>query len=424
MSGVLTTGKLVLTNTVSNQDAFDRLRVSEPNTLFEYVPTLGKLPTVISEVFSGSGTSVAKLNESYIEMKLANSGVGKVVRQSYEYIQYQAGKSKLMILTGILEVSGGVPDVIARIGCFDSSVEKTVVAGSGNGLFFELNGTTMYVVMRLNNVDTKVARNNWNFDTFNGSGPSGLTITDFSKAMIFAIDQEWLGVGRVRFGFFINGVFHLAHSFNNSGIGEPTSTAITSPYTKTAKLPIRYEISSTVARNAEMRMICSTVISEGGFEPYGLNFSIGRLTAILISSEIKPIISLRLRPEEPFNRKTILIKGIDIYNSASRSIQWDLFLLPSTSTLTASDWVNINETNSVAQYDVSSTAVNLTGAILVASGYADLQANTTFNFDKYLSSPLLNSSIDGTPRVLCLAGIKLTNQDVSVFGSMTWIELL
>jgi hypothetical protein len=190
------------------------------------------------------------------------------------------------------------------------------------------------------------------------------------------------------------------------------------------KFPIRYDISSTVARNAEMRMICSTVISEGGFEPYGLNFSIGRLTAILISSEIKPIISLRLRPEEPFNRKTILIKGIDIYNSASRSIQWDLFLLPSTSTLTASDWVNINETNSVAQYDVSSTAVNLTGAILVASGYADLQANTTFNFDKYLSSPLLNSSIDGTPRVLCLAGIKLTNQDVSVFGSMTWIELL
>ena len=35
MSGTLTTGKLVLTNTQSNQDAFDRLRVSSPNTLFE-----------------------------------------------------------------------------------------------------------------------------------------------------------------------------------------------------------------------------------------------------------------------------------------------------------------------------------------------------------------------------------------------------
>jgi hypothetical protein len=436
MSGQLTTGKLVLTNTTSNQDAFDRLRVSQPNTLIELNHTIGKMPFMIDEIITGAGsTSVNITSESYIKMGVNTGVTGSVIRQSYEYFPYQPGKSKLMLFSGVLgAIDGGVTGVVSRVGSYDSSIEKTFANASGNGLFFELggsNGKVLYAVVRLNNNDTaKVAMSQWNNDTFDGNGPSGLIITDFSTAKIFTIDQEWLGVGTVRFGFFINGTFHLGHVFNHSGIGLPSSTAITAPYTKTAKLPVRCEILSSITPghtyNAEMRMICSTVLSEGGFEPAGLNFSIGRDTAVTVSTAFKPIISLKLRETEPYNRKTLVLKGLTLLNTTTRGMQWDLYLLHNDSGLTSGkSFQNVDATNSCAMYDIGSTVITLTSAdVLVDSGYADLAGTVSFNYDSYLSSPVVNSSISGRSRVIALCGKRLTNQDVTNRASLSWIEIM
>jgi hypothetical protein len=437
MSGQLTTGKLVLTNTTSNQDAFDRLRVSQPNTLIELNHTIGKMPFMIDESITGAGsTSVNITSESYIKMGVNTGATGHVIRQSYEYFPYQPGKSKLMLFSGVLgAIEGGVTGVVSRVGSYDSSINKTFAgaSGTGNGLFFELGGTNgkvLYAVVRLNDNDTaKVAMSSWNHDTFDGNGPSGLIITDFSTAKIFTIDQEWLGVGTVRFGFFINGTFHLGHVFNHSGIGLPSSTAITAPYTKTAKLPIRCEILSSITpgitHNAEMRMICSTVLSEGGFEPAGLNFSIGRDTAATVGEDLKPIISLKLRETEPYNRKTLVLKGLSLLNTTIRGMQWDLYLLHNDSGLTAKNFVNVDATNSCAMYDVSSSGITTTAFdVLVDSGYADLAGTVNFNYDSYLSSPTVNSSISGQSRVLALCGKRLGNQNVTNRASLSWIEIM
>ena len=437
MSGQLTTGKLVLTNTTSNQDAFDRLRVSQPNTLIELNHTIGKMPFMIDEIISGAGaTSVNITSESYIKMGVNTGVTGHVIRQSYEYIPYQPGKSKLMLFSGVLgAIEGGVTGVVSRVGSYDSATEKTFAGatGTGNGLFYELGGTNgkvLYAVIRLNDNDTaKVAMSEWNNDKFDGNGPSGLIITDFSTAKIFTIDQEWLGVGTVRFGFFINGIFHLGHVFNHSGIGLPSSTAITAPYTKTAKLPVRCEILSSITPghtyNAEMRMICSTILSEGGFEPAGLNFSIGRDTAVTVSTVLKPIISLKLRETEPYNRKTLVLKGLTLLNTTTRGMQWDLYLLHNDSGLTGDSFQNVDVTNSCAMYDVSSTAITITSNdVLVDSGYSDLAGTVSFNYDSYLSSPTVNSSISGQSRVLALCGKRLGNQNVTNRASLSWIEIM
>jgi hypothetical protein len=426
MSGSLTTGKLVLTNTQTNQDAFDRLRVSNPETLFELKATIGKLPFLVDEIVSGAGaTSNAILANSYIQMGVtgAAGATGKVIRQTYEYIPYQPGKSKLMIFSAVMEAqSGGIAGVISRIGCFDSVEEKTTTNKSGNGCFFELNGTTLYSVIRLNDVDNKVAQSAWNYDKFDGSGPSGLTITDFSKARILAIDQEWLGVGRVRFGFFINGYFHLGHSYNHFG-----DSAITMPYTKTAKLPVRHEISSTTGTYAEMRMICSTVLSEGGYEPTGPSFSIGQRTGISVGSTLVPIISIKLREDEPYNRKSLILKSMSVLNpSATRGTQWDLYIFPSQSNILGGAWNNVDTTNSNAQYNNTATGISgLSTGVIVDSGYTDLSSNAVYNFAKYLSSPLVNSSITGTSKVLCLAAVRVSTggPNPTINGALSWIEI-
>ena len=439
MSGTLTVGKIILTETTSNNDAFDRLRISEPETMFEFNHTMGKMPFIIDEIISGAGaTSTAHLTNAYISMGLNNSGDGsgtnKVVRQTYEYVPYQPGKSRLMIFSTVLEAtSGGITGTFQKVGCFDDYIDKTNVSGDGNGCFFELDGRVLYAVIRLNNKsghqgDRKVAQSAWNYDKFNGTGPSGLTVNDYSTAKILAIDQEWLGVGQVRFGFFINGQFHVGHIFNHFDDG------ITMPYTKTAKLPIRYEISGANNKVAEMRMICSTILSEGGFEPAGISYSIGRNSSTTISTTYKPIISIKLREVEPHNRKTIILKSLELLNTTNRSLQWDLILLPDKSYLTGGAvWTTIDTNNSITEYDTTATGItgittDITSAsdhiTVVDSGYADYSSSIQFNYEKYLASPLINSSIKGDSRVLSLVGVRLGSNDVTTYGSLTWIEIL
>lgn len=370
-------------------------------------------------------------------MSLAPGATGKVIRQSYEYVPYQPGKSKFMIFSGVLEaINGGTTGVISRIGCYDGAVEKTTISGTGNGLYFELNNKVLSACVRLNSTlsggdndgITSAPQSSWNFDRFDGTGPSKMTVNNYSKAMIFGIDQEWLGLGRVRFGFFINGSFQLGHSFNHSGLGLPVSVPITVPYTRTAKMPIRYEIQSTIdpGITAEMRMICSTVLSEGGLDPNGITYSVGRNTPKTIPkapSTFTPIISLKLKESEPYNRKTAVLQNMCIYNSSNAGIQWDLFVLPNDSSLTGAVWTDTN-TISVTQYDVSATAVDLTGAVLIQSAFSDYYDNINFEWGHYLSQPLLNSSIAGKSRVFCLVGYVLSsNQTIDSYGSFKWIEL-
>ena len=429
MSGTLTTGKLVLTNTTSNQDAFDRLRISTPDTLFELSHTIGKNHYIVDELLVGAGaTSLYQSAESYVRMELGMGITGKVVRQTYEYIPYQPGKSKLMLFTGILETHGGITGIKSRIGCFDGADEKTFAPGTGNGCFFELDNKTLYTVIRLNNVDDRVQQSDWNFDKFDGNGPSGLTLThsNFANALIFGIDQEWLGVGRVRFGFFINGTFHLGHSYNHSGI--PSGNPIQAPYTKTAKLPIRYELNgmdTAPGTTADMTMICSTVLSEGGFDPIGLIFSQGITTGISFSTdETKPLLAIKIREEEPYNRKTLVLKSLSIYNETTNGLQWDLYLLNNDSSIIGGTWNNYDLNGSIAQINTSCTGINLTNAALVDSGYADLTSSSAFNFTRYLMSPLVNSNMAGRSRVLCLAGKRLGTKTPISYGALTWVEIV
>jgi hypothetical protein len=425
MSGILTTGKLVLTNTLSNQDAFDRLRVSMPETLIDIMYTVGKNNFQLDELVIGAGaTALVNNTNSYLQMSLDSGATGKVVSQSYEYVPYQPGKSRLMIFSGVLDViNGGTTGLISRIGSFDSSVEKTFAAGNGNGLFFELNNKTLSACVRLNNADTSVPLNLWNYDKFDGTGPSGLSGLNFATTKVFAIDQEWLGVGRVRFGFFINGAFQLGHSFNHSGIGTPTSTAITVPYTKTGKMPVRAEIVSSLPVSAEMRMIAATIMSEGGLEPNGLNFSVGQRVGIVVGATLRPLISLKIRESEPYNRKTIALKAISLLNTTNRGMQWDLYMSLSDSVLTGAGFTNVDTTNSIAQYDISATGITTINSVLIDSGYSDISSNITFNYDKYLASPIINSSLSGKSKVLSLCGMALGASPTN-YGSLTWVEII
>lgn len=192
-----------------------------------------------------------------------------------------------------------------------------------------------------------------------------------------------------------------------------------------AKLPIRYEIESTSAVDAEMRMICSTVISEGGYEPIGDIFASGTTSATTIdnASTYIPIISIRLKESDPTNRATIILKHLDVINNGtgSNNLQWRVFLLADDTKLTNESFSNVHD-DSIAQIDEAASAVNVFGAHIIASGLIERRASESFEFAGYMSSPIINSSMAGKSRIFCLAAVK-TSGNIDVHATLNWLEI-
>ncbi len=410
---VSVTGAVDITS-ASNSDAFGRLRVSNPYTLFEFNSILGKQPAIIDEAITNGGTSTWVTNESYINMSVSANG-DSVIRQSHEYILYQPGKSKLVYMTGVLYSDTGptaTNNITTRIGCYDDDF----------GFYIQMRNNEISI-NRINSVLDSIPRSLWD-DSLDGSGPSGETV-DFSKAQIFWFDFEWLGVGQVRCGVVVRGVHIPYYTFTH--VNE-----LVQPYIPMAKLPLRYEIISTGSANS-MRMICGTVISEGGFSPIGRTYTHGNYTtAVTIDdgspSTYTPISAIRVRGDFPFNRTTVKLKNIDIFNNtANTSGSWKLLLNPSYNPASIG-WTGYNSTTSAVEISTTVPGVDgVTGGTILYSGFYSTRENSVINTttDELVAAPAITVGLTGTSDVAVLvANAYTTGTDPKLYTSLTWIELI
>jgi hypothetical protein len=237
-------------------DAFGRLRVANPFTTFRYYPTpLTPNSNYDEDQFltftSASNTSISYDSQNFVSMNLTGGGAGFIVRQSKCPMEYQPGKSRIVLISCVPLVSGFSGTVQANIGLMNSTYDST---GSHSftitqGIYFATDGTTLSWVRSLQGTVTTVNQSSWNIDKFDGNGPSGLSSSDIdtTKTMLLVIDQEWLGVGRVRCGFYVNGILYYAHQFVNSGQ--------TIQYTSTPKQYITHQLTTSGSATASMRQM-------------------------------------------------------------------------------------------------------------------------------------------------------------------------
>ncbi len=389
-------------------DAFGRLRVSNPTTLFDSQFEYNALPLLWETVLVAGGTATHLPNESAIRLRVTTVSGDKVTRQSRQYVRYQPGKSQFIVMTGVLGAAKA--NVRTCIGYFDDE----------NGLYFHMIGAGAEVVHREftsgSVVNHRFAQSVWNLDTMDGSGPSGITL-DFTFSQIFVIDQEWLGVGRIRFGFNIDGKIVYCHEMNHAN-------DLTTSHTTTANLPLRYEITNTgtAASNSDLLQICQTVISEGGFsDERGLIGSASNgITAISVTTR-RPILSIR--PKATFNsitnRGEVIPLGASVFAGA-QSVFWELVY---DGTLTGASYASTNA-NSIVEKDIAATAIS--GGIVVASGFVaagGAGGKGGGESADITSKLLLGSNIAGdvfTPLSLVATAFTST---ATVHGELSWKEL-
>ena len=390
-------------------DAFGRLRVSDPFTLFDsshryYDNGLWSTSTGVS------GAATFNSNQGLIDMTIGTTSGDNVFRETYKVFPYQPGKSLLAMNTFVME--SGQENQRQRVGYFSSD----------NGIFIEQSGNTEPAIVKRSSVsgsvvDTRIEQSNWNVDSLNGSGESGYTL-DLTKAQIFWADLEWLGVGTVRAGFVIDGKFINCHSFHHANNIEST-------YITTASLPCRYEIENidSVSTSGTLKQICSTVLSEGGYELRGNANAIGtdiNNEYILTSSgSFYPVVSIRLQSDK--TDAVVIPVGINILGATNNSnYKWKLVKGGTTS---GGSWTSAGSNSSV-EYNLSGTSFS--GGTVLNQGYTigSNQGSVPISIDRknlfkfqLEREPFANTSYEFT------VVIKSDSDSSEAYASINWEEI-
>jgi hypothetical protein len=326
-------------------DAFGRSRISQPITLFDSFHRYRENDKW-NTANSATGSSYSyNANSASISMSVGTANGNYVYRETTKVFAYQPGKSLHFLQTFVF--APAQTGLRQRNGYFSSE----------NGIYLELDGNTLNLVVRSKSsgvvTETRVPQSEWNIDKLDGTGPSLYTL-DIAKAHIFWGDVEWLGVGTVRCGFVINGQLIHCHSFHHSNL-------ITSTYMTTACLPLRFEIENkaTVSNTSTMQAICSSVISEGGYELRGDQYSIGHLPnssyTLTGAGVFYPVAAIRLRSDRP--DAIVLPKNICILGLTGNGSRI-AYKLVSGANVVGGTWINADTANSSVQYNLTATSMS------------------------------------------------------------------
>ena len=392
-------------------DAFGRLRISSPVTLFD--SSHRYRDNNLWSTLSASGGSVSfNQSQGLIELNVTNTAGASAIRETTKVFSYQPGKSLLVMNTFVMASSA--TNLRQRVGYF----------GDQNGIYFQLDDGNISMVERSlvtgSVTESVVSRSNWNGDKLDGTGSSGIVL-NITKAQILWMDIEWLGLGTVRVGFIINGQFIVCHSFHHANI-------IDSTYITTASLPLRYEIINKAATTGgfkTLKQICSTVISEGGYELRGLQQAIS--TPILSPKSLTtagvfyPVISIRLKSSPNRLDAIAILTALSIMGTGTGVYSWRV--VASATTSGGGAWVDAG-VDSCIEYKLDGTST--TGGRILASGFfnSKTQSSTVVDILKeaLFKFQLERNGLTGTPYELSLIVTASTNTEL-VYGSLDWEEI-
>lgn len=393
-------------------DAFGKLRISNPFTIFDSKQLHDKQPLFWDESTGGAGSTTHNPVNACTEMNVTASASDFIIRQTKQRFNYQPGKSQLILMTFYSPQTEGAT---IRIGCFTGTGANYLTPE--NGIFFECNANLSWNICKNGSTTENITQDNWNVDKLDGTGTSKKTL-DLEAPQILIIDYEWLGVGRVRVGFVIDGLIYYCHNFNHSN-----DANFNSVYMSTPNLPLRYSIQTDGTNAAELDHICSTVISEGGLEETGLLRSIDTGSTHLDADAANTIYAaIGIRLKAAYKDVTVYPEYFSMISETNDGFRWSVLLNPTLSTPLS----YVDVTNSAVQRGLGATANTITDeGFVIDSGYVPegpVQSGSESG-RRIVTALRLGSTIAGVQDRLVLAVMPLT-AGADIQASLTIRELL
>jgi hypothetical protein len=393
-------------------DAFGRLRTSSPLTLFDSSHRY-KDNNLWSGLVVGTGSTVGFVTaQGLVNISIGTTAGCSAIRETTKVFSYQPGKSLQVLNTFVMNPAKA--NLRQRVGYY----------GADNGMYLELDGDTLYFVERSLSLGTttRVAQEDWNIDTMLGAGhlnPSGITL-DISKAQILWMDIEWLGLGTVRLGFVVDGKFIHCHSFHHANL-------ITSTYITTASLPLRYEIANTgiTTSSSTLKQVCSSVISEGGYELRGIQQAVGTPVQtpvdLTTAGTYYTVVSIRLKATPNRLDAIIIMTALSILGITNNATyNWQV---RASGTSSGATWTDAG-VDSAVEYKIGGGTY--TGGRILASGYTygSNQGSTSVDILKeaLFKFQLERDGLTRTPYELSIVCASDAN-GADIHASMDWEEI-
>jgi hypothetical protein len=404
-------------NDSANNTAFGRLRTANTRLLGEFRNQYGTMgPVEIVTKFETGGTQTVNLAEAHTLINVTTTAGSRAVRQSRKYHPYIPGTTNLTFVTFTMGTAKANLQQMA--GLFDDL----------NGIFFRMNGSTPEMVIRKGGVDNEIAaQSSWNVDRLDGTGASGINI-DFTKSQIFVVDYQWLGVGRVRVGFSLDGRVYYTHYFTHLN-------ELTGPYMFQPSLPVRWEIKNTgtTASVSSMMCICFSVYVEGSDFETGFDNSVSNgTTAVTLGANadsVKGILAIRLKNTvngQP-NRAVARIKDWEIVSSLTA--QYKVMILQGIADLAGTPvWANATPTG-WCEYTTDFRLANPpspANAVVLFDGYAvgtvgNRPQRSGFASDNRSSA--IYQNYDSTDSmILAIVAYRIPNDNSVMRAALNWVE--
>jgi len=408
VSGTVNAQSTLQSFPATSTDAFGRLRISQPYTLFDSSTRYSANGQWSTQTLSG-GTATFNSAQGLMDLSVTSTAGSLVRRETNKVFSYQPGKSLLLYTTFVMSGELGIRQ---SVGYYNDN----------NGYYVEQDETGVVSLVEQSSVSggitvNAIPQSSWNIDPFDGTGPSGITL-DFTKAQILWIDMEWLGVGTVRTGFVVDGQLLPAQYFQHANIVDST-------YITTACLPFRYEIENiSSAVGGTLKQICSTAISEGGYTLTGEQHSVSTpITApyqLATAGTYYPVAALRLKS----NRLDAisLVTGLTLLGAGNNeTYAWRVV---SRATVTGGTWDTVSATTPV-EYNLTGTSS--AGGTVVATGFtnASNQGSPIIDILKgsLFANQLERNPFTATPLEVVLE-VAPANNTQEVFASINWEDVV
>lgn len=395
-------------------DAFARARFSQPVTLFDSQLQYDEASLFWVNKITNTAAETHDPNNSAVDMTTGTDAGDAIIRQTKQYFRYQPGKSQLIMMT--FDLADDSANNRYRVGYFDDN----------NGVFLQrYNGVTSIVLRSKTSgavVDTVINQSDWNFDKLDGTGVSNISL-DITKAQILVIDLEWLSVGRVRVGFFKNGVLRYAHAFNNANVKDGA-------YMTTANLPVRYSAENVDGGTAaDLKAICCSVISEGGFEAErGIPAAVSTGTSYVAITTVARTPILSIRPAPTFNsienRSTVILEQIKAYARNDTVLFETIY----DGTLVSAEFTALSSAYSTVEYDTNASAITGGNAISIdfvpaaAQGQSSTPGAASLGISQRL--PFARDVDGNTPTIITITGrLMETGASANTAVALLWDEV-
>jgi len=381
----------------------NRLKVAPFQTVFFNTFQYGKETDVWDERVVGVATVNHDIYLSNCVLQVGSTSGSKVIRQTKNVMRYIPGRAAT--LTFAIRLEQPKVGIRRRFGLFDEY----------NGAFFEDNGGTYSYVIRSTTsgitTETRVTRDNWNGEKFDGNGYTGVT-ADPTKQQMISINYEWYGAGIVQFNWLMKNETIPSHTFDNSN----TNNAV---WCSTPFLPIRCEIENVtgVAGTHYLYQGSNSLIQEGEPEKLGTLLSISNPitgTTMVNANTFYPIISLRLKSNNL--TAVMLLRSLQAATNDNTNVYWRLI---ENTTLTGASWVNHPDPNSFIQYDTTATA--LSGGTTLINGFTVGGGSQLIEVDNKASLQLGRSGIGTISDTYTLACAS-PNTNKAALAVLNWIE--